>query len=561
MFTILFSFIYLKKNHPLRTCILETSKLFCDYSASDSDFIESVRKILTASESQSLKEEELYTIKSAVDCIEVFLADYDFKRFDEICSKAKSVGYRESFIDLLLLKGLILSSLSMSGLNRNFRISEKEKIFSLLKEVDLQKNIYFDLIYGKYLFIKGNEQQASILYEDLKNRIAQDDCASQVIILNLLSCIYEREPSKQISIINEGMNGTCFYWNFVIQYIDFLTQRGKYVELLQEGSIFLQKLDENKVIELLHKKAHILNHMIKASYKLNEQAKMNHYTQLFREALDELPDDNHGLKRNFEFLKFTHEILYQAFYEEKLQIDLSDKKIQTFSKNHYVKMLQSFLIVNPLINRLIQDGEFDQASLFINNIEKGKGYSQSTDELITFMKYFSLSLLIDKSLKWKKYNSKNYEGNQTEVALAYLEEGTTYLGELDYSFKIASFLQEIILKSRLGRLNEVKETVLDDIQLTEGYDRILALMVSLLYYSGNEEIEKFHKTKQVLLFELDKYKELSSYSIWKENMNNLFSFLDVKDKVLSTRKTTFLDIEQIKSYTTFLQNQIHKQMV
>ena len=122
MFLILFSFIYLKKNHPLRSCILETSNLFCNYSASDLDLIESVRNILDISKNHQLKKEELFTIKSMVDSIEVFLEDYDFKRFDEFCTKAQIKGYCESYLDLLLLKGFILCSFSMSGLNRDFKI-------------------------------------------------------------------------------------------------------------------------------------------------------------------------------------------------------------------------------------------------------------------------------------------------------------------------------------------------------------------------------------------------------------------------------------------------------
>jgi hypothetical protein len=551
----------LKKNHPLKEDILESSKLFCDYSSSDSDLIESVRKLLNKAENHRLKEEELFTIKSTVAGIEVFLKDYDFKRFDEICAKAKNKGYKESYVDLLLLKGFILSSFSMSGLNRVFRIREKEKIFALLKEIGVKENIYLDLITGKYLLLKEDEKQAALIFEKIKNKIDSADCAARVIVLAILSSIYEREPIKQLTVIQEGLNGNCFYWKFVIQFIDFLTQRGRYVKLVQEGSLFLQKLDENLEASNIGDKLSILDHMIKASFKLNDQDKLHDYIQLFKENLEKLPEDEHGLKKNYIFLQFTHEVLYQTLFEEELLLDLSEKNILNYSSNHYFNMLRSFLIVNPLISRLIQENEFDQAFTYINNVERGKGYSNSTDNLLTFISNFFLSLLIDKSLKWKKYNSKNYEGNQTEVALAYLEEGITNLGELDYSFKIASILQEIILKSRLGRLDEVKETVLDEIKLTEGYDHILALMVSLLYYSGKEELGKYQQTKEQLLQDLDKYKDLSSYTAWKKHLNDIFSFLDIKNKILTTKKVSFLDLEQIKSYTNFLQNQINKQMV
>ena len=57
------------------------------------------------------------------------------------------------------------------------------------------------------------------------------------------------KTDKYLKIIEEGLDGNCFYWEFVIQHLYFMVQRGNYVDTVECAADYLEKLVERYVWE------------------------------------------------------------------------------------------------------------------------------------------------------------------------------------------------------------------------------------------------------------------------------------------------------------------------
>ncbi len=534
------------------------SHLFSVYTVTDEELISATQNWIALSEEISLNDEEIFTLKSINKSLKTFLIDDDISQFESTAQEAHLTGYHKSTIDILLFKGILVNSLAFSGTTRIFKIENTRAVVNKLEEIETKDNIYYELLKALLLFYEGQEKESIPIFQKLRTQLDMNDCSPLIVVYYLLIGMYHRNPSKQIVILEEGLKGNCFYWEFVVKYLVHFFHRGKYIKTQELALDYLEEMEKDLDDYMKGIKLSILDQLIKSAFRLNLKCDLQFYLSEYTQTLDSLPYDEYGNKYNYQLFNKTNEILFKIHFSEKKLTEEEIENFLKFGENSFFNMLMATVILNPIINSMVLEKEYDRAFYYIQQLDNGKGYSKSSDKLISFLESFYISALIDRTLRWQKYNILEYNGSQTEIALKYLKDSQILLDKGDESLKVSALLHEVNLRLRADSIDQLEESYILETLKREGYDYVLALMIALVYYISTYNKERYYEIKYELFTKLEEFSGYNFYEQFKLQVNSLCSYFEVNLSIEVESKRTVLDFDLIQDYTQFLQHEINK---
>ena len=345
----------------------------------------------------------------------------------------------------------------------------------------------------------------------------------------------------------------------MIQHLYYLVQRGNYVATKKHTERYLEQF--NDILNDYEKgvKLDILVQLLNSLLKLNDKEELDYYLIEFKNILDKLPEDNFGYKITYK-IHHTSLFLRSDLLQKSNAESIKFEHLLDLPKQHYYSMLIATTIVSPLVNFYLSKREYERSYFYIKQLSKGKGGSESTDDLILFMENYYLSLIISESIDWKDYNVSNFDGTQTKVALDYLEQAKMFLGKLNKSYSIASLLHEVVLKSRLDMLYELDENRINEQLNAEGYDYILVLMVQLLYYVGLNKTRIYFEIKEKLYDTIKLYIDFPIYQRLLSQIDSICSYYEMSETWDLRLAKEHFDNMAIQNYVKFLQNELNSSL-